>query len=265
LYLTQFNQQVFGANATTAGLMLLPMIAGLSVTAALTGQFVSKTGKYKVPLTAGFILSTIGIFSLLNLTPSSPYWLEAIFMLAIGIGFGTGMPILNLAVQNEFEQRDLGAATASNQLFRGLGSTIGTAVLGSILTAGVASSLGNVGQDPYIQTLKQQPAAQQIIGSDVTTDTALTLNTPDVKTKITDGLEKGLANSPAPEAAKQLIKKDFTGKQQQFGYRVVDSFTESLHKVFIVSGILMVLATVGTFFIQEKPLRGGHDDTPGLE
>ncbi|MFZ2494894.1 MAG: MFS transporter, partial [Candidatus Saccharimonadales bacterium] len=54
LYLTQFNQQVFGADATQSGLMLLPMIVGLAGTATSMGQFVSRTGKYKVPLIGGF-------------------------------------------------------------------------------------------------------------------------------------------------------------------------------------------------------------------
>src|SRR5690606_16250418 len=48
LYLTQFNQQVFGATATEAGLMLLPMVAGLTITSALTGQLITRTGKYKI-------------------------------------------------------------------------------------------------------------------------------------------------------------------------------------------------------------------------
>ena len=265
LYLTQFNQQVFGANATTAGLMLLPMIIGLSGTAALTGQFVSRTGKYKWPIMVGFTVATIGVFSLTVLTPTSPYWHEAVIMAFIGIGLGTGMPIMNLAVQNEFEQRDLGAATASNQLFRGLGSTIGTAVLGSILTASVTAGMGNIASDPYLQTLKAQPAAQQIIGDTISTDTALTLNTADVKTKINDGLAKSLDTASVPDVKKQQIEKSFTDKQAAFSGKVIDSFTTGLHRVFIVSGILMALATVAVFFIQEKPLRGGHDDTPGVE
>jgi MFS family permease len=265
LYLTQFNQQVFGANATTAGLMLLPMIVGMSGTAALTGQFVSRTGKYKIPLMTGFAFGTIGILSLLTLTPTTPYWHEAIIMAFVGIGLGMGMPIMNLAVQNEFEQRDLGAATASTQLFRGLGSTIGTAVLGSILTAGVASHLSSVNSDPYIQTLKQQPAAAQILGSNVTTDTALTLNTTDVKNRINQGLDKGLAASSVPEAAKTKIKDNFASQQNAFSDRVVNAFSTSLHQVFITSGILMALGAVAASFVQEKPLRGGHDDTPGVE
>lgn len=263
LYLTQFNQQVFGADATASGLMLLPMIGGLSVTAAVTGQLVTKFGKYKLPMIIGLAVSTIGIFFLTTLTPSSPYWHEAIIMLFVGMGFGAGMPILNLAVQNEFEQRDLGAATASSQLFRNLGSTLGTAVLGSLLTVGVTNSLGELNNDAYIQTLKQQPAATKLLEK-VDANTALTLNTPHIKQEISAGLETGLAKSPAPTAVKEQIKVDFENKQTAFSEKVTNSFSDSLRSVFIVSGVLMALAVGLSFLVQEKPLRGGPDETPGV-
>lgn len=263
LYLTQFNQQVFGADATTSGLMLLPMIGGLSITAAVTGQLVSKFGKYRMPMIVGFTISTIAIFFLTTLTPTSPYWHEAIIMLFVGVGFGAGMPILNLAVQNEFEQRDLGAATASNQLFRNLGSTIGTAVLGSMLTVGVAGNLGNLAQDPYIATLKEQPAAEKLIEK-VNADTALTLNSPHIKSQINAGLEQGLEKSPAPTAVKDKLQSDFENKQNDFSEKVINSFSDSLRSVFLVSGVLMALATAISFLIKERPLLGGHDDTPGV-
>lgn len=265
LYLTQFNQQVFGATATTAGLMLLPMVGGLMLSSITTGQIVTKTGKYKRFIIAGFTIATISILSLVTLTPHSPFWHEAVLMAFAGLGMGMGMPIMNLAVQNEVEQRQLGVATSSSQLFRGLGSTVGTAVLGSALTLGVAASLGDYQQDPYIQALKQQPAAAQMIGKgDVSIDTVLTLNTPDVSQKIRDGLDKGLASRPMPAPVKQAIIDDLAAKQENFKTKVVNSFTASLHKIFYISATLMAVATLLAFAIKEKPLRGGIEDTPGI-
>lgn len=263
LYLTQFNQQVFGADATKAGLMLLPMITALTITSAVTGQIVSRTGKYKVFFVGGLSLATLCVLSLSLLQADSPYWHEAIIMALVGMGLGTGMPIMNLAVQNEFEQRELGAVTASSQLFRGLGSTIGTAIMGSILTLGVAHLLGNLNQDPYIETLKAQPAAAQIIGSDVSTDTALTLNQADVKQKINSGLDKGLAQSNLSPATQAQAKQAFLAKQQDFKQRLIGSFVTSLHRVFYVAAALMAIATVVAFGVKERPLRGHADDTPG--
>ncbi len=261
LYLTQFNQQVFGANATEAGLMLLPMIIGLSGSAAITGQLVTKTGKYKRFIMGGFVIATTAMFALTTLTPESPYWHEAVIMFFAGLGLGAGMPIINLAVQNEFEQKDLGAATSASQLFRGLGSTIGTAVLGTLLTTGVTSQIGNLQNDPYIQTLQKQPQSAQMLSS-LNVDTALLLNMHDTKSKITDGLTT--ATSKLPEEVREKVVGDFTAKQESYSDKIIHAFSASLRNVFLTSGILMLSATLITLGIKEKPLRGGHDDTPGV-
>src|SRR5690606_22515557 len=58
LYLTQFNQQVFGASPTESGLMLLPMIGGLMFSSITSGQIISKTGKYKIFMQAGIVVAT---------------------------------------------------------------------------------------------------------------------------------------------------------------------------------------------------------------
>lgn len=262
LYLTQFNQQVFGANATQAGLMLLPMIAGLSITAATTGRIVSKTGKYKAFIISGFSLATVAVFMLTTLTEASPYWHEAVIMLFVGIGMGAGMPIINLAVQNEFDQRDLGAATASSQLFRGLGSTIGTAVLGTMLTTQVTASLSDIKQDPYIQSLSKQPAIARQIG-DINADTALILNTADMKTKVNDELARAISKQPLEIQTE--IKQDALSKQNDFSNKVVRAFSDSLKNVFMTSAVIMLTATLIATGIKEKPLKGDGDETPGLE
>ncbi|QQR50876.1 MFS transporter [Candidatus Saccharibacteria bacterium] len=127
------------------------MVASIAI-----GQIVSRTGRYKAFIVAGFVIATLSILSLVTLQPDSPYWHEAVSMVFIGIGMGMAMPILNLAVQNEFEQKDLGAATSSVQLFRGLGSTVGTAFMSGILTAGIISAVGHPDDLAYIQTLKNR-------------------------------------------------------------------------------------------------------------
>lgn len=261
LYLTQFNQQVFGANATQSGLMLLPMVFGLAVAAATTGQLVSKTGKYKLALMLGFSMATVAVFMLTTLTPASSYTQEAIIMFFAGVGLGVAMPIINVAVQNEFTQRDLGAATASAQLFRGLGSTVGTAVLGTMLITGITTQLGAIANDPYVQTLKQQPAASQFVNN-VTTDTALNLNTPDFKQTITNGVEKATSTLPPMQQAE--IQKTFATLQSAFSEKIIAAFSDSLRNVFYTSSALMLVATLLAAFVLEKPLRGGPDDTPGM-
>lgn len=261
LYLTQFNQQVFGATATTAGLMLLPMIGGLALASAVTGQLVSKTGRYKAFILVGFSLAAIGVLALVTLTPDSPYWHEAFIMTFIGIGLGTGMPIMNLAVQNEFQQKDLGAATASSQLFRGLGSTIGTAVLSSILTVGVTTGIGNIGQDAYIQALRKSPEASQQLPATIDSNTVLQLNAQ--RDTIAQSANRSIDAAPLPPQVKAQQKDQFNKNQAEFKNTVVTAFSNSLHQVFYVSASLMVLAFIAVSFIKERELRDTND-APGI-
>lgn len=263
LYLTQFNQQVFGANATTSGLMLLPMIAGMMTASMTVGRIVSATGKYKRFIVGGYVIATASVFALISLQPDSPYWHEAIIMVFIGLGLGTGMPIMNLAVQNEFEQRDLGAATASSQLFRGLGSTIGTAVLSGVLTTSVATQMGDFSQIPYIQTLKQSPVAAKMLPSPIDANAVLQLNTQN--DAIRDKTHAGIKASKAPANVQAEQIKQFDEKQQSFKTDTIDAFTQSLHRIFMISGVLMAVALVAVLFVKERTLRGGPDGSPGVE
>jgi predicted MFS family arabinose efflux permease len=215
LYLTQFNQQVYGASPTESGLMLMPMIAGLMAASILVGRLVSKTGTYKLFMIVGFAVATIAMALLTTLTPSSSFLHEAVIMVFVGIGIGAGMPLMAIATQNEFEQKDLGIATRSNQLFRGLGSTVGVAIFGSMLTLGISNSLGDMSQNAYIQTLKQAPAASQMLGDDMNdANTLLSINMPDTKEKITNGFTEGIETSPAPAPVKTQLKNDFEKQQE---------------------------------------------------
>jgi MFS family permease len=245
--------------------MLLPMIGGLMLASITSGQLVSKFGTYKRFMIIGFAVASTAMFLLTTLTPSSPYIQEAIIMVFVGVGIGAGMPLLNVAVQNEFEQKDLGMATSSNQLFRGLGSTIGVAIFGSMLTLGITSSIGDMSNDRYIQTLKQSPAASQILSGDVNdANTLLTLNMPTTKEKINEGFTKSLTNVALPAVAKDTLKKDFTAKQDEYATKVVNAFSTSIHHIFIVAGSTMLVALVLSMMIIERPLRSAKpEETPG--
>ncbi len=256
LYLTQFNQQVFGANASNAGLMLLPMVGGMMVSSISTGQLIARLGRYKAFIVAGMSLTALSILSLITLQPDTPYWHEAVIMAFAGLGLGMTMPVLTLAVQNEFEQRDLGAATSSVQMFRGLGSTIGTAIFSGILTAGIMTSIGDPNTIPYVQTLKNSPAASALMQGDLNADALLRINM--AKEDITTGATGAFAKLPAPVA--KVATQKFETEQRDFSTKVVNAFTDSLHHIFMISSVLVVLGVAVVSFIEEKKLR----DTPHM-
>ncbi len=262
LYLTQFNQQVFGATPTESGLMLLPLVAGLMTTSVVSGQIISRTGRYKIFMQVGIVLATAMIALMTILTPSTPYLHEAIIMTLLGMGLGVVMPVMNLAVQNEVKQAELGVATSSSQLFRSLGSAVGIAVFGAMLTSGIAANLTNIQQNAYVQTLSHSPAAAQM-GSLEDSNTLLSLNMPDTKEKIAEGFEASVASVPAP--LRDQATQQFTKNQQEYSDRVVNAFSDSLRTIFATSAVLMWVATVLVFLIKERPLHAAKpDETPGL-
>jgi len=261
LYLTQFNQQVFGASPTESGLMLLPMVAGIMVTSIASGQIISRTGVYKPFLQVGFVVATIGMILMTTLSPEVGYGYEAFIMVLLGLGMGVGMPVLNLAIQNEFEQKDLGVATSSNQLFRSLGSTIGTAVFGAMLTAGIITNIPEIKDTAYVSSLSQSAEVAKI-GSLDDANTLLTLNMPDVKKQITDGAKSGFAELPQPVAEK--AEATFTKNQEEFSGKVTHAFSDSLRHIFVVASVLMVISTILAFSLKERKLKqASPDQTPG--
>lgn len=261
LYLTQFNQQVFGATPTQSGLMLLPMMAGMMTSSIGSGQLISRVGRYKIFMQVGIVLASIMIALLTTLNPSTPYWHEALMMFGVGLGLGLVMPVMNIAVQSEFEQRELGVATSSVQLFRGLGSTIGIAVFGALLTSGLTTHLENIQNDPYVQSLSKSPQVKRI-GDLNDSNTLLTLNTPDIKKKIADGFDASTAKLPAP--VKEQATKNFDKSQSDYSSKITHAFSDSLRRLFVISAITMGLASIFVFTLKERELhRADPSVTPG--
>jgi EmrB/QacA subfamily drug resistance transporter len=261
LYLTQFNQQVFGASPTESGMMLLPMVGGLMVASIGSGQLISRIGKYKIFMQVGIVIATVMVALLATLTPESSYAYEAVLMTLVGFGLGFVMPVMNIAVQNEFKQRELGVATSSIQLFRGLGSTIGIAIFGAVLTSGITTNLTNIENDAYVKSLASSPVATRI-GDLGDSSTLLTINTPDIKQKISDGFEKSTATLPPP--AKSQARETFEKNQAEYSYRVTHAFSDALRGIFVTSAVLMATAAVLVFAIKERELAtASADETPG--
>ena len=253
IYLTQFNQQVFAATPTQSGLMLLPMIAGIMITSVGGGQIISRTGRYKLFMQVGIVVATIMIFTLTTLSPDSTYAYEAVLIFILGTGLGIVMPVMNLAVQNEFEQSDLGAATSSNQLFRSLGSTIGIAIFGAILTAGITTSLNqSLNDDQYIKALSSNAQVQKV-GNLEDPNTQLTLNMPDVKTKITNSFEASISDLQPDQ--KNKLSKDFYTAQNAYSAKIKQAFSTSLRNIFYISTILMFAASILVFTLKERELK----------
>ena len=143
-YLPLFLQVVNGASPTGSGLQILPLMGGLLVTSIGSGQVISRTGRYKVFPILGTALMTIGLLLLSGMDASTSRLQASADMFVLGLGIGSVMQVLVLAVQNAVNYADLGVATAGATLFRSIGGSVGTAVLGSIFSNRLASELVSV-------------------------------------------------------------------------------------------------------------------------
>jgi len=141
-YLPTYLQMVTGANATQAGLLIIPLMAALLITSIVSGQLVSKTGRYKwFPIT-GMVLVGISLFLLSTMTPTLAVWIICGYLAIMGLGLGMSMQILILIVQNTFPVTEVGTATASNNYFRQIGASLGSAIVGSLFVAMLTQLLG---------------------------------------------------------------------------------------------------------------------------
>jgi EmrB/QacA subfamily drug resistance transporter len=140
-YLPTYLQMAFNLNPTESGLLMIPMMGALLVASVVSGQLVSKTGRYKwMPIT-GSLLVAAALALLSTLAPGSPLWVICAYLAVMGLGLGLSMQILVLVVQNSFPLREVGTATASNNFFRQIGATLGSAVVGSLFTSRLAELL----------------------------------------------------------------------------------------------------------------------------
>ena len=140
-YLPLFLQVVNHASPTSSGLQILPLMGGLLLTSIVSGQLISRTGRYKPFPIIGTALMVIGLILLSTMDAGTSRVQASAFMFVLGLGIGSVMQVLVLAVQNAVDYSDLGVATSGATLFRSVGGSVGTAVLGSIFTNRLATEL----------------------------------------------------------------------------------------------------------------------------
>jgi EmrB/QacA subfamily drug resistance transporter len=134
-YMPTYLQMVTGADATEAGMLMIPMMGGLLLMSVISGRAVSKSGKYKAFPIVGSLVMAVGLGLLSTLTVDSPLVLLCAYLFVLGAGIGMVMQILTLIVQNAFPNRIVGTATAASNYFRQVGATLGSAVVGSVFAS----------------------------------------------------------------------------------------------------------------------------------
>ncbi|MFE9859865.1 DHA2 family efflux MFS transporter permease subunit [Streptomyces sp. NPDC005780] len=142
-YLPTFLQVVHDITPTMSGVHMLPMVFGLLITSTLSGQLVSRTGRWKIFPILGTGITAIGLLLLHRLTETSPTWEMSIYFFVFGAGLGLVMQVLVLVVQNAVSYQDLGVATSGATFFRSIGASFGVAIFGTIFTNRLTDKLGS--------------------------------------------------------------------------------------------------------------------------
>ncbi|MFE9727457.1 MFS transporter [Streptomyces sp. NPDC005794] len=151
VFFSQYFQLARDKSPTMSGVMTIPMIAGLFLSSTVSGQIITKTGRWKAWLVSGGFLLTAGLGLLGTIRYDTEYWKIAVFMLVMGLGIGMMMQNLVLATQNQVAPADLGAASSVVTFFRSLGGAIGVSALGAVLgnrvTTYVKDGLADLGPE----------------------------------------------------------------------------------------------------------------------
>jgi len=153
VFMPIFLQVVTGASATESGLLLLPLLLAATASTAVSGRMISRTGRYKAFPIGGLSLMAVGMLLLSRMTAGTSQATAAVLLVVFGLGFGMVSQVLMVAIQNAVDRSDLGIATASANLFRALGGSVGVAVFGALFATG----LGGAGVDP--ERLQSSPEA----------------------------------------------------------------------------------------------------------
>jgi EmrB/QacA subfamily drug resistance transporter len=142
VFVPLFLQATTGADPTEAGLLLVPMMLGTTLSTNLAGRRISKTGRYRHYPPIGLGAMAIALLGLAAFADSESRVATTLMLALFGLGFGLVTQVLMVAVQNAVERRELGTATGATSFFRALGGSVGAAALGAVFAAQSGTSAG---------------------------------------------------------------------------------------------------------------------------
>jgi MFS family permease len=245
LFIPLFIQAVQGDNATNSGNAVTPMTLAIVVSSIVTGQIISRTGKYRIIGIVGMALVTVGMFLLYTMNMDTDRLTTISYMILMGLGLGIAFPLYTLVVQNAFPIQQVGVVTAAVTFFRSIGSTVGVALLGSVVNSRF--------HEEFREEFSSRATAQG------------------VPPQFADNLVAGLNNlNPqvlvGAEGAERLHQQLTTFIPQQFAAMIpaiersiFDAMKPSLftgiQEAFLIGTVVVAVGFVTTAFLKEIPLR----------
>ena len=235
-----YLQIVKGETPTSAGLLLLPLTAGIMAGSVVSGQVIARTGRYKKFPVAGIVLLVLALALLATIGVDTPLWQPLAMSALFGLGLGFNMQPLVLAVQNAVPPRDMGVATSSATFFRQMGGTLGTAVFLAILfsTVGekILAAFRAESATPAFRAALRDPA---VLADPVDAEVA-----------------RAIARGPGTLPAGALDDTSFLDRlDPRLARPFLEGFAGSMDLVFAVAAAVTMLAFVVVLFLPEERLR----------
>ena len=162
-YVPLFVQGVIGTSATSSGVVLTPLILGAVGTSILSGQWVSRTGRYRGNALVGPVILTAGMLLLWRMDVHTTKGEATRNMVVAGIGIGSMMQVFVLSVQNAVRREAMGSATALTQFSRSIGATVGLTVMGVIVNQGLPKGLRGGAEEAQVHRLP--PALREALAN----------------------------------------------------------------------------------------------------
>ena len=295
MFMPLFMQVVLGVSATKSGLAMFPLMAGLMTGSIVSGNIVARIGHYKPFIVGGVIVLAIGVVSLSQVGPETTIFGIDWRLALVGLGLGPSQSLNNLAVQNAVPVNRIGIATSSSQFFRQIGSTVGVAIFGTLLTVNLTSEIpknlpaslginehsldlsqvqgqartGHLMDGKLADAIKARARTFEVAYRGNPQAKAEILGDPDLPESLkasldptgspAEGIGVGEPKGPAiDERALAQLKSEVV---QALGERVEEGlkngFSVSITAMFAMSMIVVVLAFIVVLFIPEIPLRHG--------
>jgi EmrB/QacA subfamily drug resistance transporter len=234
-----YLQIVKGVSPTMAGLLLIPLTFGIMGGSIISGQIISRTGRYKKFPIIGTGLLFLALVGLGQIGVDTPLGVTMFLSAVFGIGLGFNMQPLTLAVQNAVPPQDMGVATSSATFFRQMGGTLGTAVFLSLLFSTVGSRIASA-----FRTDAATPAFQAA------------LKDPQVLADPTNRRVVGAITNGGGLPKGALDDTSFLSQlDDRLAKPFLEGFSSSMGLVFSAAAVVVLVAFVIVFFLPEEKLR----------
>lgn len=233
-----FMQGVQGDSATNSGNAIVPLMFAMIFMSIISGQVVSRTGRYRVLAIIGQATVAFGMFLLSTMVVDTPRWQTVLYMIVMGLGLGIAQPLYTLIVQNAFPPQRMGVVTSATTFFRSIGGTLGVAIFGTIVNNRFSSE--------YQAHLAPQLKASPQFGSFLGQLTPQALISPET----INTLQQQLTKLRLPAAQITQILTDIQAP-------IKPALGAATTEAFFIGALVLAVSLLAVVFIPEIALRKG--------